>query len=215
VSSQDLEASQTMKRALAVAAGVFALLPLGVASTGVASASTAPAPAVHPLGVGKGLPTDYIKNYSDYLTDPYGAGSGTAVKFDQDVENPSSAWVLIGDGYVVDDPTIQWPFTNSNFDQTYSGNEVVSLPNDDADNGSYGLGTVDVAAVMRPTSDGNEFVLHPLSGGDYQFISVYASNEDNLPECLTSKGAGNQAVYAQCNESGQIMELAASAWVTS
>jgi hypothetical protein len=148
----------------------------------------------------------YITNYSNYLTDPYGGGNGTAVKFDTNVTNPSSLWSVVGYG-----PVSQVnPFKgNNNFNKMYGCDEVVSFENNQND--SYSLGTEDTSAVMRPNADGNYFVAVP-EGSNYKLISVYATNNADgggglIAYCLTYRAPGQQAVYVSCDSSGQIMDL--------
>jgi hypothetical protein len=192
--------SSAIRGALTMAMSLVILLPLGVATGAAATAVTAPALAgqIHP-----GLSDNwYIRNYNDYLTDPYGGGNGAAVKFDYKVENSTSTWILNIQGEVTTNPA--WPFADSRLDSTYSGDTVSSIENLDTIS-DYSLGAVNDAAVMRPDQDGNYFVF--TQSNESQVISVYASNVNDLPECLTDEGAGNQARYTQCNQPGQTMDF--------
>jgi hypothetical protein len=195
-----------MRRARVMAISLSILLPLGVGTASAATATTAPAPGQ--AQTGPVADNWYIKNYSDYLTDPYGGGNGTAVKFDYNVENRTSTWEEVITGTVTVNPA--WPFTDSRIDAAYSGDTVAMLENIDTVP-DYSLGAVDGAAVMRPNQDGNNIVFNGLSdsgdeGADVRIISVYMSNENDLPECLTNEGAGQQARYSQCNGPGQTLD---------
>jgi len=181
-----------------VAACLLAAAPLCVAAGSPAMASQA-------CG---SLPVSgsnvYITNYSNYLTDPYGGGNGTAVKFDTNVTNPSSLWSVVGYGSV----SQVKPFRgNNNFNSTYGCDEVVSFENNQ--NTGYSLGTEEYYAVMRPDADGNYFVAVP-EGSNYELISVYATNNwggGEIPYCLTYTSPGAQALYGSCGGDGQILDL--------
>jgi hypothetical protein len=191
-----------MKRFLGVAVSLFAALPLCVAAAGPAPALQVPAASarVHSVKPDYIWGGWYLSNYNDYLTDPYGQGNGTPVKFDYNVIDPTSYWDIIEAGTV----TSSTFGNNQQLCETYCGDWLVGLEN--SANKAYELGTTEDEAVMRPTADGNLFVEHPLANLNYQFVSVYATNNwggGEIAYCLTNDGAGNQAMYAPCGSPGQ------------
>ncbi len=149
----------------------------------------------------------YVANYSDYLTDPYGGGNGTPVKFDYDVENSTSSWYV---SYVGTVSASTFP-DSSALQNEYDGDVIVQFESNATSN-DYSLGTTEDLAVMRPTGN-NYFVEDYLGGTKFQVVSVYATNNwggGEIAYCLTSEGPSEQAQYAPCGDPGQTLTFSKS-----
>jgi hypothetical protein len=203
-----------MKRVLIMAVGLLLSLPISAVAAGSAMAATGQAVSGVQPDSG-GCSADYtpvgnytIKYYSQELTDPYGGGNGTAVKFDTNIGDNTDVWEVNYIGNVGENGVD--PFNaSSGLNTTYQGSHVVQLENYKGT--GYSAGSDSSAyAVMRPDSDGNYFVECYLgNGNNYELVNVYATNTQGLSTamCLESFGSGDQAGYSGCGGPDQTMNI--------
>jgi len=173
----------------------IALSPLVIVAglAGAASASTTPDSGI----------SEYITHYSDYLTNENGTqATGNPVTFHNFGGHPNGD--AVWDVVIINKVTATWPFTGAgSFLCTGSGelcgDEVVEI----MWSAALAAGTTnDLQVVLRPKTDGNYWVEHPLSGGTYELINVHASNDDGGAICLADSASDTQASLQLCPDNG-------------